>query len=224
MNTGPVVIAPRDGDAREPLQRARRHRERGRPASQAIADRERRRARTRSRRPGALVVRARGAGPDIAGSGPRPSRSTAIACWARPSRGRLPRRARSSAATPSWPRCATRSIGSPTGLARSSPSPARRASEIAPGRRGGGAARGAAAHARGPRPPTPRRSRTAPSASFCATGSARVATTSEARIRLDLKAAVQPLFEDPDEVYPLLGRPARAHARRPDPGRSHFGS
>jgi ABC-type transport system substrate-binding protein/class 3 adenylate cyclase len=30
------------------------------------------------------------------------------------------------------------------------------------------------------------------------------ATTSEARIRLDLKAAVQPLFEDPDEVYPFL--------------------
>src|SRR5436190_17530615 len=30
------------------------------------------------------------------------------------------------------------------------------------------------------------------------------ATTSEARIRLDLKAAVQPLFDDPDEVYPFL--------------------
>src|SRR4051812_44069793 len=30
------------------------------------------------------------------------------------------------------------------------------------------------------------------------------ATTSEARIRLDLKAAVQPLFQDPDDVYPFL--------------------
>ena len=30
------------------------------------------------------------------------------------------------------------------------------------------------------------------------------ATTSEARVRLDLKAAVQPLFADPDEVYPFL--------------------
>jgi ABC-type transport system substrate-binding protein/class 3 adenylate cyclase len=30
------------------------------------------------------------------------------------------------------------------------------------------------------------------------------ATTSEARVRLDLKAAVQPLFPDPDEVYPFL--------------------
>ena len=29
------------------------------------------------------------------------------------------------------------------------------------------------------------------------------ATTSEARVRLDLKAAVQPLFDDPDEVYPF---------------------
>jgi ABC-type transport system substrate-binding protein/class 3 adenylate cyclase len=30
------------------------------------------------------------------------------------------------------------------------------------------------------------------------------ATTSEARVRLDLKAAVQPLFADPDDVYPFL--------------------
>ena len=30
------------------------------------------------------------------------------------------------------------------------------------------------------------------------------ATTSEARVRLDLKAAVQPLFPDPDDVYPFL--------------------
>jgi ABC-type transport system substrate-binding protein/class 3 adenylate cyclase len=30
------------------------------------------------------------------------------------------------------------------------------------------------------------------------------ATTSEARVRLDLKAAVQPLFEEPDNVYPFL--------------------
>jgi ABC-type transport system substrate-binding protein/class 3 adenylate cyclase len=30
------------------------------------------------------------------------------------------------------------------------------------------------------------------------------ATTSEARVRLDLKAAVQPLFDDPDNVYPFL--------------------
>ena len=30
------------------------------------------------------------------------------------------------------------------------------------------------------------------------------ATTSEARVRLDLKAAVQPLFDDPDDVYPFL--------------------
>ncbi len=30
------------------------------------------------------------------------------------------------------------------------------------------------------------------------------ATTSEARVRLDLKAALQPLFADPDDVYPFL--------------------
>ena len=30
------------------------------------------------------------------------------------------------------------------------------------------------------------------------------ATTSEARVRLDLKAAVQPLFDEPDNVYPFL--------------------
>ena len=30
------------------------------------------------------------------------------------------------------------------------------------------------------------------------------ATTSEARVRLDLKAAVHPLFDDPDDVYPFL--------------------
>ena len=171
VNTGPVVVAPGDGDARDRYNalgdtvnvtaRLQAHRRRGRGP-----------ARPADGRPGALVVRARGARARrrcVAG----PSRSTATACCARSSRGRPPRRARSSGATASSPRCATRSTASPTGSARSSRSRARP---------------GSASRAWSPRPrrrsasgcscwraagsPTPRRSRTARCASSCATGSA----------------------------------------------------
>ena len=105
-------------------------------------------------------------------------------------------------------RCSTRPARrSPTAAARSSRSPASRASASrASWSRRAGATATASASSRAARARMPRASRTGPCAISCATGSASASDAPEARVRLELKAALGGLGEGAESAYPFLAR------------------